>query len=201
MCVCVVFKWLLNGMIELIRTQKGMVKRERVQMMLLFTFVKLLCRLRPVLSPTYDDACLLFQDPSKLLQEGCPNRLNVPKDMIDGPTRDGLMSGSTFAKVHIPRHQCSHVLSLPWEEEPKDRLLLQNRHTNHTRFISESRTSTQSPTLPHPGGFGGACRAPLACTVFKRAVPLVHLGVVGRRVHLPSLPSNQQILLAYCLTA
>ena len=83
--------------------------------------------------------------------------------------------------------------ALPWEEEPKDRLpsfAESNGHTNHTihaRFIHESRTSTQSPT--HPTSW-------LLWWDLQRVT-----GVFGGRVHLPSLPSVQQMLPAYSLTA
>ena len=94
------------------------------------------------------------------------------------------------AKAHVPGVLIMFPCALPWEEEPKDRLLLQNLmaiRITPDSFIPESRTSTQSPTHPTSWLFWWG---------LQRAT-----GVFGGRVHLLSLPSIQQMLLAYCLGA
>ena len=78
------------------------------------------------------------------------------------------------AKAHIPGVLIMFPCALPWEEEPKDRLLLQNlmaiRITPdscpiHTRITHLHTVSHHLPPIPHPGCFGGACRGPLESLV------------------------------------
>ena len=71
------------------------------------------------------------------------------------------------AKAHIPGVRIMFPCALPWEEEPKERLLLQNLMA--IRITPDScpiqRTSTQSPTQPTSWLFWWACRGPLESLV------------------------------------
>ena len=67
------------------------------------------------------------------------------------------------AKAHIPGVLIMFPCPLPWEEEPKDHLLLQNLMA--IRITPDSYPNHAPPhslpPIPHPGCFGGACRGPL----------------------------------------
>ena len=71
------------------------------------------------------------------------------------------------AKAHIPGVLIMFPCALPWEEEPKDRLLLQNLMA--IRITPDSYPNQAPPhslpPIPHPGCFGGACRGPLESLV------------------------------------
>ena len=71
------------------------------------------------------------------------------------------------AKAHIPGVLIMFPCALPWEEEPKDRLLLQNLMA--IRITPDSYPNHAPPhslpPIPHPGCFGGACRGPLESLV------------------------------------
>ena len=82
---------------------------------------------------------------------------------------------------------------------------LGNGLTNHTRCMPIHTRITHLHTVSHPFHILVGLVGPAEghwCTVVNRVVLLlVGLGAFGRRVHLPRLPSNQQMLLAHCLMA
>ena len=87
----------------------------------------------------------------------------------------GLLVGR--AKAHIPGVPM-FPCALPWEEEPKDRLLLQNLMP--IRITPDSYPNHAPPhSLPPIPQTGLVGPGPLVCAVVTRVVPLVGCGVFG----------------------
>ena len=109
------------------------------------------------------------------------------------------VSNLVIHRANFVGRAMAHIPGCPrWVEDPQDRPSFAefHGHTESNQIHTKSLASTHSHPSTSLIALVGHAEGHWWCLWH-----LVRFGVFGRRLQLLGLPSNQQILLAYCLTA